>query len=42
MPVIKQLFLAENGHKTQQELERLLYVTRNEIRNTLLNTGDFV
>ena len=42
MPVIKQLFLAGNGHKTQQELERLLYVARNEIRNSLLNTRDFV
>ena len=42
MPVIKQLFLADDGQEKQQELERLLYVARNEIRNSLIGVENFV
>lgn len=42
MPTIKQCFISGPEDKSQQELERLLYLARNEIRNTLQNIRGFV
>ncbi len=42
MPVICQLFIGRGQAADQQAFERLLYVARNEIRNTLQDIEEFV